>query len=236
MIGPWKRKQVIGNAVLFLGDCREILPELPAVDALITDPVWPNAPKDLIPGAGDPENLFVEAMKKAPPHKRCAIHMGCNSNPGMLSCIKLPFFRVMWLEYIRPHYLGRLLYTSDVAYLYGEPPPSRPGNRVISGYNRITDSRREKNNHPCPRQTSHLNFIITKWTNEGERILDPFMGSATTGVACMNLGRKFVGIEVDDAFFTNACERIHEAWTSRPRLFEEEKKPEQVSLVNREGK
>ena len=60
-----------------------------------------------------------------------------------------------------------------------------------------------------------LGFLPT-----AETILDPFMGSGTTGVACVNLGRSFTGIELDPGYFDIACKRIEEAY-KQPRLFEE---------------
>lgn len=53
--------------------------------------------------------------------------------------------------------------------------------------------------------------IMQGWTDEQETILDPFMGSGTTGVACMNLKRKFIGIEIEPKYFDIACERIENA-------------------------
>ena len=61
---------------------------------------------------------------------------------------------------------------------------------------------------------------------DAETILDPFMGSGTTGVACANMGRKFIGIEIEPKYFDIACRRIEEAYR-QPRLFEDEK-PEPV--------
>ena len=65
--------------------------------------------------------------------------------------------------------------------------------------------------HPAtfPQQLAHDHII--SWSNEGDTILDPFMGSGTTGVACMNLGRNFIGIEKDDKYFEIAKERIDQA-------------------------
>ncbi len=61
-------------------------------------------------------------------------------------------------------------------------------------------------------------------------VLDPFMGSGTTGVACVNLGRKFIGIEIDEDYFNIACRRIEEAY-QQPRLFEDnEAQPKQDVL------
>ena len=54
---------------------------------------------------------------------------------------------------------------------------------------------------------------VMKWAMEftSGTVLDPFMGSGTTGVACMNLGRKFIGIEIEPKYFDIACERIENA-------------------------
>lgn len=60
--------------------------------------------------------------------------------------------------------------------------------------------------------------LVNEFTDQGEIILDPFMGSGTTGVACMNLGRKFVGIEISEKYFEIACERIDQAQRQQ-RLF-----------------
>ena len=57
-----------------------------------------------------------------------------------------------------------------------------------------------------------------------QTILDPFMGSGTTGVACTKLGRKFIGIEIEPKYFDIACRRIEEAWR-QPRLFDEPTTP-----------
>ena len=69
---------------------------------------------------------------------------------------------------------------------------------------------------------------IMKWSIEYlpycETILDPFMGSGTTGVACVKLGRKFIGIELDEGYFDIACKRIEEAY-KQPDLFIEQSKP-----------
>lgn len=63
---------------------------------------------------------------------------------------------------------------------------------------------------------------ISNFSAIGETVCDPFMGSGTTGVACINLGRKFVGIELERKYFDIACERIERAY-AQPRLVEDEK-------------
>ena len=62
--------------------------------------------------------------------------------------------------------------------------------------------------HPTQKPVSLMEYLIKTYTNEGEAVLDFTMGSGTTGVACVNLGRKFIGIELDEGYFNVASERI----------------------------
>jgi len=198
--------------VLYHGDCLEVLPALEAgsVDAVVTDPVWPQADAGLV-GQGHAEALWNRAWKDFPSGvQRIVVHLGCDTPPMMLSGMETRwrFFRVAWLEMARPHYKGRLLYGSDVAYLFGAPPASRKGAHVVPGRFMATDSRGKEADHPCPRKRSHVEWLVKWWTDVDDTVLDPFMGSGTTGVACDRLGRKFIGIEIERKYFDIACKRI----------------------------
>lgn len=72
--------------------------------------------------------------------------------------------------------------------------------------------------HPAPFPLKLAHDHIISWSNEGDIVLDPFMGSGTTGVACHELGRNFIGIELDEGYFKIAEDRIHE-YQSQGRLF-----------------
>ena len=72
--------------------------------------------------------------------------------------------------------------------------------------------------HPCPRPIEHANEIISNFVCDDATILDPFMGSGTTGVACVNLNRKFIGIEIDPGYFEIAKKRIVAALNSKAEL------------------
>jgi len=61
---------------------------------------------------------------------------------------------------------------------------------------------------------------MNEMSSEGETVLDNCMGSGTTGVACANLDRKFIGIEIEEKYFDIACKRIETAY-SQPRLFDD---------------
>jgi site-specific DNA-methyltransferase (adenine-specific) len=65
--------------------------------------------------------------------------------------------------------------------------------------------------HPCPRPLDQVRHIVDQWVPPGGTILDPFMGSGTTGVACVQTGRNFIGIEIDPTYFAIAQRRIAEA-------------------------
>ena len=60
--------------------------------------------------------------------------------------------------------------------------------------------------------------LVSLFTDVGKTILDPFMGSGTTGVACAKLGRKFIGIEIEPKYFDIACRRIEAAY-AQPDMF-----------------
>jgi len=213
------RKDTIGDHELYLGDCLEILPILGGVDTVVTDPVWPNNSVAEFADI-DPYKLFSEAWSHINA-KRAVVHLGCDSDPRILTPINLPFFRVAWLEYVRPHYKGRLLYTSDVAYFYGHPPASIKGNHAIPGKIISKNTVGKEADHQCPRKLSHVSWCVVRFTEATDIVFDPFMGSGTTGVACVELGRKFIGIEISEKYFDIACKRIETAMAQGKFDFEE---------------
>lgn len=198
------------------GDCLDVLRTIPAgsVDAVVTDPVWPNAIETLA-GSEDPVGLMETAAAAFPEGvKRLSVTLGSDSDPRFLWAVPqgFPFFRVCWLRYARPKYKGRMLNGGDVAYFFGEPPPSREGARVIPGeFCQVLRNKEPHNNHPCPRNFEHMAWIVDKWTAPDEVILDPFCGSGTTGAACVAAGRRFIGIEIDPGYADIARRRIGEA-------------------------
>lgn len=196
------------------GDCLEIMADMPdgCVDAVVTDPVWPN---NKIEAFADmkPHHLFEMAAREISRLAiRLAVHLGCDSDPSILRGITLPFFRVAWLRYARPHYKGRLLYGSDVAYLYGEPLPSQPGMRVVPGEAVRVDNQGKVTKHPCERAEVHVAWLCKWWG--GTLILDPFCGSGTTCVAAKRLGSRWIGIDIDEGCCRIARNRLRD--TERP--------------------
>jgi len=83
-----------------------------------------------------------------------------------------------------------------------------PEMRVPSSWQKYN---RERGLHPTQKPVALMEYLIRTYTNEGETVLDNTMGSGTTGVACMNIGRRFIGIERDPAYYEIAKKRIEEA-------------------------
>lgn len=220
------RVEQIGDATLYLGDCRDVLPAT-HFDVVVTDPPWPNCPPNSIPGSEDPIGLFRGVAPMLRAADRVVVELGCDSDPAMLSALQMPFLRVSWLEYVRPSYKGRLLNTGDVAYSFGKWPPARVGQMVVPGF--FCSTRPDKEftrgghgrngkrlgghealDHPMPRRLETVVWLAGVWSADDEVIIDPFMGSGTTGVAALRLGRKFIGIEIEERWFNVACRRIEQ--------------------------
>jgi len=70
----------------------------------------------------------------------------------------------------------------------------------------------ETGQHPTQKPVALMEWLVRAYSNAGDIVLDPFMGSGSTGVACMNAGRAFIGIERNKEFFDIACKRIEEAY------------------------
>ena len=73
----------------------------------------------------------------------------------------------------------------------------------------LTFGRVGKTIHPTQKPVALMEYLVKTYTNEGDTVLDNCMGSGTTGVACKNLNRKFIGIEQDATYYEIAKERIH---------------------------
>jgi len=82
--------------------------------------------------------------------------------------------------------------------------------RSIIEFNIGEEKRNGENNHPTKKPVALMEYLIKTYTNEGETVLDNVMGSGTTGIACMNTNRNFIGMELDDKYFAIAENRIKE--------------------------
>jgi len=123
---------------------------------------------------------------------------------------KLPTYNPQMTEGHKP--VNSYTKHTDDGELYGDTKPGRSGGGSTSRYPRSvlkhsTDKQRS-NLHPTQKPIALVEYMVQTYTNPGDTVLDFCMGSGTTGVACKNLGRRFIGIEIDKQYFDIACERI----------------------------
>jgi site-specific DNA-methyltransferase (adenine-specific) len=247
------REEIIGDARLILGDCRDILPVVSAIDVTITDPPYGIAGgwgSGLRKGGGRAKSRGAKgdygsaAFSDTPAYVRDVIA------PMVVTCVNqwgraavTPGLRNM-RAYPAPAHIGSFQYPGSTVMSCWGPVLWQP----ILYYGRdphqgrlVPDSRPNCNDvdldtpHPCPKPLKQWSWLVQRASRVGETVFDPFMGSGTTGVACLRLGRQFIGCEIAPQHFETACRRIEEAYR-QPRLFEEPPpKPVQGSLLDGEA-
>lgn len=232
----------IRGCTLYRADCLEVMPTLEKVDRGVTDP-----PYGVSGGVGS--GLRKQRKSKTNYHTDLF-----EDNPEYIASVVVPAvrllvaksrstaltcgFRNMWL-YDKPSHVGSFQYEGcsvmsswgpclwQPILFYGRDP--RQGTLAPDSFKRCNDVDRETC-HPCPKPLKQWTKLVDRASLLGETVLDPFMGSGTTGVACAKLGRKFIGIELDKQYFDIACERIEKAYQQPDLFIEQPDKPEQQQL------
>ncbi len=200
-------KEVIGNATLYLGDCLDILPTLDKVDCLVTDPPYGmsfqsnHRIQKHIEITGDGSLDCLEYACSIPVEHSKYVFSRWDIIPNNpKSCIT--WVKNNWsmgdLEHEHARQTEVLLFWPGEYHAF---PDKRPQDVIFS-------QRTKNEDHPTQKPIYLMEQII-KWTYG--IVVDPFMGSGTTGVACMNLKRKFIGIEIEPKYFEIAFERIENA-------------------------
>jgi len=216
------RVETIGDATLLLGDCRDLLPGIGAVDAVVTDPPY---------GVGfsgsttkhsakhgetytqfhdtreNVSDIIVPAVTAALSKAKCGI-----ITPG-IACM---------FDYPEPRAVGWIYYPSGAnsgpwgfvcgqpIFYYGKDPYlAKQLGRLPNCF--ASTEAAEQNGHPCPKPIKQMEWLVNRASLAGDTVLDIFAGSGTTGVACARLGRRFIGIEVEPRYFDIACRRIEAA-------------------------
>lgn len=219
---PYYQDKLHGITI-YHADFREVMCYLENYQNVITDPPWPGA-DGRIEGNKHAEMLFHNMLDWLNRDViRIAVHVGTDTDPQFLTPItdRLPFFRQATLEYCRPNSKGRLLYTHDVAYLYGSPIASAgKGRHLIPGKCFDNTIKGKETDHPCPRKLSHVRWLVRWWSEPGETILDPFMGSGTTLVAAQAMGRRAIGIEIEERYCEMAVKRLNQIEAFPPQVIQ----------------
>lgn len=210
------------GVTIYHGDARLLISEFEA-ESIVTDPVWPNC-EHIFPGI-DAAALLGDVLNQAKV-RRAVIQLGCNSDPRFLQAVPthFKFLRTCYLEYAVVGYLGRILRDAEVAFVFGDAPDSKPGARVMPGRVIATRSNNDKGwsnkgrtaenvntatakmLHPTRRLIQHVRWLC-KWFG-GASVIDPFMGSGTTALACKSLGITFTGIEIEERYCEVTAKRL----------------------------
>jgi DNA modification methylase len=206
-----------GRVTLYRGDCREILPTLGKVDAVVTDPpygIGRDGQKRTTGGNGGRKAYTFKGWDQSRPPKDVfdvirnvsteQVIWGGNYFADFLPAAG------KWLVWDK----GQRINQSDGELAY----TSRDGALRIFTQNRVA-LLIEGAVHPTQKPIEVMVWSIQQ-LGKCETILDPFMGSGTTGVAAVKLGRRFIGIEIDAEYFDIACRRI-EAAANQPDMFVE---------------
>jgi DNA modification methylase len=222
-------EQLAEGVTVYLGDCREILPTLGRVDAVVTDPPY---------GISYESGWATDALWIA------GFSIGGDETTDLrdwvISQIHAPAL-VFGSRKIRPPANTRMVLTWDKGPALGMGAldlPWKPSSEEIYVIGKGFVGARDESNviyyppvqsmakngrlHPTEKPVGLLQRLIRKCPLGV--ILDPFMGSGTTGVAAVKLGRMFIGIEIEPKYFDIACKRISDA-LKQPDMFIERPKP-----------
>lgn len=227
------RVEHIGDCTLYLGDCLEIMTTLKPVDAVVTDP-----PYGVM--LGEVKNGQAITRGQQP-------YLSFSDTPKYIEdvCVKVIKAAIQWADrvvltpgnrcmflYPQPDDFGvwynpagasfgkwGYLLAQPILY-YGKDP--RRGKCAFAssiwGLNSGDVGIIKNKKHPCPKPLAFTKWLVHKSTTDGETICDPFMGSGTTGIACVEMGRPFIGIEIEEKYFDLSCERIEKA-QRQPDMF-----------------
>ncbi len=215
------KKVIIGDCELYLGDCRDILPTLGKVDAVITDP---------------PYGIGVTNMRLG--NGKQIIYRGNSEwdkplNPEYITeIVRISKQTIIW----GGNYFAEYLTNSRCWLVWDKHTGANSFadcelawtnlNKVVKKFDRSWVGANAKDTpmrvHPTQKPIELMRWCIEMV--EGDTILDPFMGSGTTGVAAVQMGRKFIGIEREPKYFEIACRRIEEAYLQGDMFIEQPKK------------
>lgn len=231
-VQPWVRKEVIGQAVLYQGDCVAVMPVLPRMDACVTDPPYgigeaagKNASrgnlaiaKDYGKDTWDDKPVAAEVLQLIRDRSDWQIVFGGNYYSFPAS--------PCWLVWDKKNGSNDF---ADCELAWTNLP--KAVRRIEWMWNGMLRKGGEARGfHPTQKPVGVMQWCLQQLPAGVETIMDPFMGSGTTGIACVREGKRFVGIEREAKYFETACERIRKAYEQPDMLIEAAAQPVQGPL------
>ena len=252
---------IIGDCTLYLGDCRAVLPTLGRVDAVVTDPPYVGlkggvvhrryggvaAKKIVSVSVGDTwaASLDWAPLVEAAASKVVAVFCNYSSVADLRLAFGLEAVSLaVWHKINAAPAVNNVpRQTTEFIWLFKAGPNARwrtitdtlfsvnsaNAGCVTNGERLIEPDGRAS--HPTQKPIAIMQPFVAL-VEQGGTILDPFMGSGTTGVACVKLGRKFIGIEIEPRYFDIACKRIEAAYAQPDLFIQADKRAMQLSLLN----
>jgi site-specific DNA-methyltransferase (adenine-specific)/modification methylase len=227
-----KRVERIGDCTLHLGDCREILPTLGKVDAVVTDPPYglgeSNQKKHMSRGKlAAPRDYGDYSWDEFPADQSVIDTLRAISKWQIIfggNYFTLPPTSC-WLVWDK---LNGNNHFADCELAWTNIP--KAVRRICFMWNGMLRAEAGARCHPTQKPIEVMKWCIGHIPTPNSLIIDPFMGSGTTGVACVKLGRKFIGIELEPKYFDIACRRIDDAYKQGDMFLPKPKNAEQVAL------
>lgn len=226
------------GVTLYLGDCLEVMPTLGKVGHVFADPPYEaslHAAKNSLTGRKHRNDGVAElkGLDFAPIDAiREEFITACGISEGWVVAFCTVEGVAKWADAINP---SPLKYKRACVWVKPDSTPQLNGQGPAQGaecfvaawagkgfakwnsggkrgvYTHFVNPTNRDGRHPTEKPLALMSEILLDFTNPGELICDPFMGSGTTGVAAVKLGRQFVGIEQDERYFDIACDRISRA-------------------------
>jgi DNA modification methylase len=231
------RVETIGDATLYLGDCAQMLPNIGRVEAVVTDlpyglEDWNTRGTNAKRGQG---RAWKNLGRNVNGHE-CAVWDVAPTSDTIKTLLEISDHQIIWgANYLLDHLprtkqmfvwnkgiRGMHFNDCEIAWTSQWREACRVFDLSPSGLVK---------EHPTQKPLELMMWCVGRLPDDAQTILDPFMGSGTTGVACAKLGRKFIGIELEPRYFDIACRRIEDAY-KQPRLFAEPpQRPKQQSFL-----
>jgi len=214
------RVEKIGNATLYLGDCLQVLGSIPAPDAIVTDVPYgdravaqrvENGLRKMEFGDWDRSDVAMAFFELATACPSVVAFCSDQQLSYAFAILKGRSGRTLAWRKSNPTVVnGQYLFQPSLELaVYSKAPAAWFGGRCVPS---VWDgpSPGDKQ-HPTQKPEGLMRWCVVNTVKPGSVCLDPFMGSGTTGVACVKEGRSFVGIEQDETYFDIACKRIEDA-------------------------
>lgn len=197
----------IGPCRLILADCRDVLPTLSGVDAVVTDPPYGIGAGRMSFGAWRTSRMEKGDWDSETPDLSAIVEMKVPAVIWGGNYFSLPPSR-RWLMWDKgAGFRNRDFAECEMAWC------SEDGNSKVLNRDPLACGDYRDKRHPTQKPVAVMEWSLSHV--RGDMVIDPFMGSGTTGVACIRTCRQFIGVEREPKYFDIACSRIRRAWQDK---------------------